>query len=212
MASQSTLGKAAEVTGLQELAKVGLHEEQFVDILGKVIGESVHVQNNPPDLVPCEDKVISHLLKKLGPYMKENGGPLEVEKVTYVAGRSNFIVKYPSQLEETDKVLTFLGSHLDVVPANPEGWNFDPFSLSVDGDKLLGRGTTDCLGHVALITQLLSQLAEVKPKLNYDLWVVFIASEEAAAGGDGPKPGIESLMDEGRLEPLKNGSVCYHLF
>lgn len=24
----------------------------------------------------------------------------------------------------------------------------DPFTLSVDGDKLRGRGTTDCLGHV----------------------------------------------------------------
>ena len=194
MASESALGKASQVAGLKSLAESGLDEEEFVGILEKVIGESVHVQNNPPDLVPCEDKVIDHLLEKLRPYMTDNGGVLEVEKVTYVAGRSNFIVKYPSQLGETDKVLTFLGSHLDVVPANPEGWDFDPFALSIDGDRLLGRGTTDCLGHVALITQLLSQLARVKPKLNFDLWVVFIASEEAAAGGDGPKPGIESLM------------------
>lgn len=42
----------------------------------------------------------------------------------------------------------------DVVTANPESWSFDPFSLTRDGDKLQGRGVTDCLGHVALMTEL----------------------------------------------------------
>jgi acetylornithine deacetylase len=27
----------------------------------------------------------------------------------------------------------FVGSHLDVVPANPETWNVNPFELTVDG-------------------------------------------------------------------------------
>ena len=49
---------------------------------------------------------------------------------------------------------SFVGSHLDVVPANPETWEVDPFKLTVDGDKLFGRGTTDCLGHVAMIVRL----------------------------------------------------------
>ena len=48
---------------------------------------------------------------------------------------------------------SFVGSHLDVVPANPETWEVDPFKLTVDGDKLFGRGTTDCLGHVAMIVR-----------------------------------------------------------
>ena len=51
-------------------------------------------------------------------------------------------------------VLSFVGCHMDVVPANPDGWEFDPFEFSRDGDKLRGRGTTDCLGHVALLTEL----------------------------------------------------------
>lgn len=33
----------------------------------------------------------------------------------------------------------------------------DPFQLTIKGDKLYGRGTTDCLGHVALITDLFLQ-------------------------------------------------------
>ncbi len=41
---------------------------------------------------------------------------------------------------------------MDVVPANPDEWTHDPFTFRVDGDDLYGRGTTDCLGHVALVT------------------------------------------------------------
>jgi Peptidase family M20/M25/M40 len=37
---------------------------------------------------------------------------------------------------------------MDVVPANPETWERDPFTLEYDesSDKVFGRGTTDCLG------------------------------------------------------------------
>ena len=45
----------------------------------------------------------------------------------------------------------------------------------LQGDKLYGRGTTDCLGHVALITELFIQLAEKKPQLKRSVWAVFIA-------------------------------------
>ena len=51
---------------------------------------------------------------------------------------------------------------------------FNPFSLSIDGDKLRGRGTTDCLGHVALVAQLMRKLGETKPKLKSTVVAVFI--------------------------------------
>ena len=51
-----------------------------------------------------------------------------------------------------------------------------PFLLLLQGDKLYGRGTTDCLGHVALITELFIQLAQKKPKLKYSVVAVFIAA------------------------------------
>jgi acetylornithine deacetylase len=66
-----------------------------------------------------------------------NGGPLEIERVTFVEGRGNVIIKYPGT---TGKVCSFVGSHLDVVPADPKGWDRDPFTLLVDGDMLYGRG------------------------------------------------------------------------
>ena len=72
--------------------------------------------------------------------------------------------------------MAFIGSHLDVVPANHETWERDPFKRTIEGDKLYGRGTTDCLGHVAMVTELFIQLAEKKPKLKRKIVAVFIAA------------------------------------
>ena len=58
---------------------------------------------------------------------------------------------------------------------------FEPFSLNIDGDKLCGRGTADCLGHVALVTELMKRLGETKPKLKSTVVAVFIANEENSA-------------------------------
>jgi hypothetical protein len=66
----------------------------------------------------------------------------------------------------------------DVVTANPDSWSFDPFKLTREGDKLLGRGVTDCLGHVALLTELFRQLAVTQPPLKATVMGVFIANEE----------------------------------
>lgn len=60
---------------------------------------------------------------------------------------------------------------------------------------MYGRGTTDCLGHVALVTIVLAQLAEAKLSIDTTIHAVFIASEEA----DGPGVGIDGLMREGKL-------------
>jgi hypothetical protein len=55
----------------------------------------------------------------------------------------------------------------------------DPFSLTRDGDKLRGRGTTDCLGHAALLALLFKQLAVHKPSLKKS--VVGVSSVRAAS-------------------------------
>ena len=91
---------------------------------------------------------------------------------------------------------------MDVVPANPETWERDPFKLTVEGDRLFGRGTTDCLGHVALMTTLFSQIAELKPKLKTSLTCVFIASEEASG------PSIDEL--QAKIEDLEAQVAAKH--
>ena len=185
-----------------------MEEKSFLALLEKLIGESEHVQNFPPALIPNEDKVIAHVLAELDPYTKANGGPLTVEKVTFTEGRSNVIITYEGKSKGTDKEynIGFVGSHLDVVPADPETWERNPFKLSIEGDKLYGRGTTDCLGHIALVTRFFVQLAKAAPELNASVYGVFIASEE---NDSIPNVGIDMLVETGRLEALKKGTVLW---
>ena len=73
-------------------------------------------------------RAIKHLLEVLKPHSTENGGPLTIEHVTYVEGRGNLVIGYtPSGSVET---VSFIGSHLDCVPANPETWERNPFKLT----------------------------------------------------------------------------------
>lgn len=32
--------------------------------------------------------------------------------------------------------MSFVGCHLDVVPANPDDWDFNPYELSINGDEV----------------------------------------------------------------------------
>ncbi|XP_038887566.1 acetylornithine deacetylase-like [Benincasa hispida] len=181
-----------------------LKKESYIPLLSKLIGEAEFVQNNPPDLIPEEDKIVNHVLDVLNPFSIDNGGSLIIKQVNYADKRGNLIIEYPGTV--SGKVISFVGSHMDVVPANRDTWEFDPFSLSIDGDKLRGRGTTDCLGHVTLLTELLKKIAETKLKLKSSVVVIFIASEENNLI---PGIGVEQLYADGYFNHLKGGPLYW---
>ncbi|XP_008238268.1 PREDICTED: acetylornithine deacetylase [Prunus mume] len=182
-----------------------LNKDSFISLLSKLIGESKYLQNNPPELIPQEDRAVKHVLDSLLPLSTTTGGgPLVINHVTYFPGRGNVIVEYPGTVP--GKILSFVGCHMDVVTANPNDWEFDPFSLSIDGDKLRGRGTTDCLGHVALVAELMRRLAETKPKLKSTVVAVFIANEENSAISG---VGVDALVKDGLLSKLREGPLFW---
>ena len=186
------------------LSSVEFNKERFVKLLGQLMAESETLQNDPPNgLFPKEDNASQHVLAALEPYTVEKGGPLKVERVSFAPGRGNVIIQYPG---ETSESTGFVGSHMDVVPANPETWNRDPFKLTVEGDELHGRGATDCLGHVALLTELFTELATKKPALRRTVTGVLIANEENGVVKD---IGVDKLMQSGKIDHLKSGPVIW---
>ncbi|ETV95689.1 hypothetical protein H310_11105 [Aphanomyces invadans] len=188
------------------LLDITLNEEAYVALLGKLISVAEKVQNAPGlGLVPQEDLVTDFVLEELKPYLKQNGGPIDAQRIGFKEGRGNLILQIAGSTKSTETI-NFVGSHLDVVPANPEGWERDPFTLSVEGDKLYGRGTTDCLGHVALVTQLFIELAKNKVVTQKTVTAVMIASEE---NGEIAGVGVEALMETGKIDFLKNGPVLW---
>jgi acetylornithine deacetylase len=187
-----------------ELSSLRLDETRYVELLTKLIGEAESLQNNPAQgLYPREDNASRHVLSALEPYGQDKGGPLKIERISFQEGRGNVIITYPG---ETDKSIAFVGSHMDVVPANPETWDRDPFKLTIEGDQLHGRGTTDCLGHVALLTELMLALATQKPTLQRTVTAVLIANEE---NGTVEGIGVDKLMETGKMDHIKAGPVIW---
>ncbi|KAI4315130.1 hypothetical protein L6164_027973 [Bauhinia variegata] len=95
---------------------------------------------------------------------------------------------------------------MDVVTADPNDWDFDPVTLSIDGYKLRGRGNTDCLGHVALVAELMRKLGETKLELKSTIVAVFIANEENSAISG---VGVDALVKDGLLNKLKEGPLFW---
>ena len=74
-----------------------------------------------------------------------------------------------------------LSGHTDVVPADEAGWSSDPFVLRADGDRLLGRGTSDMKGFLACALAALPRLATLK--LERPVHLALSYDEEAGCRG-----------------------------
>ncbi|HEX5758614.1 MAG TPA: acetylornithine deacetylase [Thermoanaerobaculia bacterium] len=74
-----------------------------------------------------------------------------------------------------------LSGHMDVVPAEEEGWESDPFALADRGDRWVARGACDMKGFLALAANLLA--AAATEDLAAPLVLVFTYDEELGALG-----------------------------
>ena len=168
-------------------------ENSYIDLLTKLMSHSENLQNGG-ERVARERLALDEVLKVLNPYIEE--GVIKCDVCEYKEGRPNVIFKY---MGTTEKSIGFVGSHFDVVPADPKQWKRNPFKLTIEGDELHGRGTTDCLGHVALLTLMLAELGKNKPELDTTIGVVFIADEEV---GEDDSIGVKHVYQEGKLDFL----------
>lgn len=179
-----------------------LNRSEYIDLLSKMIGLTEQLQNKPPQYLPNESLIATIVKGELADCPN-----VTIDTVEYTANRPNLIIKYGS--DSCEKSLGFIGSHMDVVPADPSEWKHNPFELTVDEEDdniLWGRGTTDCLGHVALLVQLIKELSKNNVKLDYVLGIVLISDEEC---GEDPTIGITHVANDGHLDFLKNGPVYW---
>ncbi len=72
-------------------------------------------------------------------------------------------------------------AHMDVVTANPQDWQRDPFRLIEENGFFFGRGSSDIKDEIALITTTLLRLKSEKFVPTRDLIVVFSGDEETDA-------------------------------
>lgn len=104
-----------------------------------------------------------------------------------IGGRCNLVTG-----QEEEGIL--LCGHVDVVPANQEGWSDDPFSGRIVDGMVMGRGSTDMKGGcAALICAYESMLDKgLEPRVSFAI----VCDEE-----EGGAYGVGRLLDKGLLKP-----------
>lgn len=74
-----------------------------------------------------------------------------------------------------------LAGHADTVPCDPDRWTHDPFRLTVTDDRLIGLGTTDMKGFLALAIEAAASVSAAR--LAHPLHIVVTADEESTMRG-----------------------------
>ncbi|HUB93341.1 MAG TPA: M20/M25/M40 family metallo-hydrolase [Verrucomicrobiae bacterium] len=70
-------------------------------------------------------------------------------------------------------------NHLDVQPADPAAWKSDPFALVIEGDRYIGRGSTDDKGPALTALAAIRYAHEQKMPLNFK--VIWELEEEVGS-------------------------------
>ncbi len=99
-------------------------------------------------------------------------------------GRQSVIYRVPGTNPESPALL--LLPHLDVVPANPAGWEVDPFAAEITDGFVWGRGAIDMLNVTAAMLVVFGEFWRgARAPLPGDLILAAVADEGPAASGLG---------------------------
>ena len=88
-----------------------------------------------------------------------------------------------------------LSGHTDVVPANGQDWQSDPFIASLRDDRLYGRGTADMKSFIAIVLVMAPHFAAAP--LRQPLHLAFSYDEEVGCLG------VRSLIEDLSNLPVK---------
>ncbi|NWN82960.1 MAG: acetylornithine deacetylase [Halomonas sp.] len=94
-----------------------------------------------------------------------------------------------------DRPGVMLSGHTDTVPVTGQAWSVDPYRLTVDGERLYGRGSADMKGFLAAV--LAAVPAMVEADLAAPLHLAFSHDEEVGCLG------VRSLLADLAQQPIR---------
>ncbi len=148
---------ARDLTHLQ--GAINKLRREFADKLATLVGlPSVSMEpGHHPDVRRCAEAACGFLRE-----MGAQAELIETKGLPLVLGR---VIQDPAFPTVT------IYNHLDVQPADPEGWRTSPFELQTKGDRYYGRGATDDKGPLlaALFAARLALAASVRLNIQF-LW------------------------------------------
>ena len=107
----------------------------------------------------------------------------ELEDLNFNIERINYqnVENLYATIGTSGKLFCFLG-HTDVVPTGPEDkWKYPPFSATIEGDLLYGRGTADMKAPVAAFVESAKEFLNSTEELNFRLAILLTSNEEGTS-------------------------------
>jgi acetylornithine deacetylase/succinyl-diaminopimelate desuccinylase-like protein len=106
-----------------------------------------------------------------------SGGGLDIERYEPAPGRTSLVARIEGRNPQAPSLL--LMGHTDVVPANPDGWQRDPFGGELVDGEVWGRGAVDMLNLTASMAVATRHLADSGFRPDGSLIYLAVADEEA---------------------------------
>ncbi|MFI3225943.1 MAG: M20/M25/M40 family metallo-hydrolase [Clostridia bacterium] len=129
-------------------------------------------------------------MPKLHSYIEKNFPLVNKNMEKTIVGQS-LVYKYKGD----DKNLMFCG-HMDVVAANPESWDFDPYGATITDGFLYGRGAIDCKNVVIGLLCAMESLFEQGFKPKHTVYLAF-GHDEEIGGPKGATQIVKMLKEQG---------------
>lgn len=133
------------------------------------------IKDSHKDLWHYLENVLAPDFKKLGCEVSTYDNPVE--------GGGPFLVA--KRIEDPALPTIFCYGHGDVVPGMEGQWkdNLNPWEVSVDGDRIYGRGTADNKGQHTMNMLALEAVLATRGKLGFNLTFLIEMSEETGSPG-----------------------------
>lgn len=167
--------------------------DEVVRICQDLIG--IDTSNYGDGSGPGERKAAEYVMSEL----TEVG--LDPELIESEPGRASVVVRIEG--EDSSRGALVVHGHLDVVPANADDWQVDPFAAEIKDDCVWGRGAVDMKDMDAMIIANVRELMRSGKKPPRDLIIGMFADEEAG-GTKGAGWLVENRPDlfEGATEAI----------
>ena len=142
------------------------------------------------------------------------GVPVEV--IESARGRGNVYARIEGKREGAGLLLLH---HIDVAPADPEGWRHPPFSAEIRLDQLHGRGAIDMKGMGIVFLRAFLDIAQSGEPPEHDVVFLAVADEEAGSRWGmewlvrhrpDTLEGIRYALNEGGITEMMEERVTYY--
>ncbi|MCU1593002.1 MAG: hypothetical protein JWO12_394 [Frankiales bacterium] len=112
-------------------------------------------------------------------YVAEKLSEVGLEAHVFEAARNRTSVVARIEGEDSSRGALLIHGHLDVVPAQPKDWTYDPFAAEVADGCVWGRGAVDMLDMDAMTLAVVRDRIRTGRKPPRDVVLAFVADEEA---------------------------------